>query len=305
MHSSNNQHVVTGAFGYTGRCIAQRLLAEHQSVTTLTHTSSDTSKDHQSNRLCVRPFSFDDPEALRRNLRGARVLYNTYWHRFSHPENGFADAVQHSRMLFTAARQAGVKRIVHISVTNPDAEGAAPYPYFRAKAQTEKALMECGVSYAILRPPLLFGRHDTLINNLAWVLRRFPVFALPGTGRYKLQPIHVDDLAQLAIRCGKLRTNQLINAIGPETYTFSRLLRTICRSLDLKRLIVPAPPTAALTAVRMLEYFLKDRIITGDETGAMMNNLLCVDAPPAGPTPLSQWIQRHADSLGIRYQPSR
>ena len=214
-------HAVTGAFGYSGKYIAQRLLAEGRRVITLTN-STDRANAF-GGRLAVHPFNFDQPDDLARSLEGVDVLYNTYWVRFNHKRFTHADAVRNTLALFEAARRAGVRRVVHVSITNPSED--SPLEYFSGKARLERALAESGLSYAILRPTVLFGKEDILINNIAWVLRHLPVFGVFGDGRYKLQPVYVDDLAALAVAWGGAAEDRIINAIGPETFTYRELVR--------------------------------------------------------------------------------
>src|SRR5687767_10955832 len=200
-------HVVTGAFGYSGRYITARLLAEGRTVRTL--TNSPNRPNTFGSRVEVRPLSFDDPGKLTESLRGADVLYNTYWVRFNQPGFTHAEAVTNTRRLFDAAKRAGVRRVVHVSITNPSED--SPLEYFRGKAELERSLVESALSNAILRPAVLFGGEDILINNIAWALRRFPVFAVFGSGDYKLQPIHVDDFAAIAVEQGRSGANTLVD----------------------------------------------------------------------------------------------
>ena len=86
---------------------------------------------------------------------------------------------------------------MHISITNPSLD--SPLPYFRGKAILEKEIRASGISHAIVRPTVLFGKEDILINNITYLLRRLPVFAIPGSGDYRLQPIYVEDLAEIAV----------------------------------------------------------------------------------------------------------
>ena len=209
-------HAVTGAYGYSGKYIARRLLDEGQVVITLTNSVSRANPF--GDRIKPFPFHFDQPALLAERLKGVSVLYNTYWVRFNHRLFKHADAVRNTLTLFDAARKAGVQRVVHVSITNPSEN--SPLEYFRGKAALEKALAASAMSYAILRPAVLFGKEDILINNIAWILRRFPVFGVFGDGGYRLQPIHVDDLAALAVEQGKSHSNTIINAIGPETFTY-------------------------------------------------------------------------------------
>lgn len=290
-------HAVTGAFGYSGKYIAGRLLARDQAVVTLTN-SADRANPF-AGRIRALPFNFDRPDELRRSLENVEVLYNTYWVRFNHPLFKHADAVQNTLVLFEAARQAGVRRVVHISVTNPSETSSLEY--FRGKARLERALIESGLSHAILRPTVLFGKEDILINNIAWVLRRLPAFGVFGDGQYRLQPIYVDDLAELAVTWGARRENTIVDAIGPETFTYRELVATIGRLIGAQRPIVSVPPWLGYRAGQALSALVGDVLITREEIDGLMANLLYVESPPAGGTALSIWIAGHAAALGRSY----
>ena len=290
-------HAVTGAFGYSGKYIAGRLLEQGHEVITL--TNSPDRPDPFGGRVAARPFLFDDPEKLTETLRGVSVLYNTYWVRFNHRLFTFADAVRNTKRLFEAAKAAGVERIVHVSITNPSLD--SPLEYFRGKAELEQALVECGVSYAVLRPAVLFGKEDILINNIAWALRRLPVFGVFGDGEYRVQPIHVDDFAALAVEQGANRENVVIDAIGPETFTYRELVKTIGAIIGKPRPVVSVPPTIGYLAGWLLGKLVGDVVITREEIKGLMDGLLYVDAPPAGTTKLSDWARAHAGTLGKEY----
>jgi uncharacterized protein YbjT (DUF2867 family) len=290
-------HAVTGAYGYSGKCIAELLLDEGRRVRTLTNSLSRANPF--GDRVEAFPFDFDRPDSLAQHLSGVSVLYNTYWVRFNHRNFTHADAVRNTLVLFEAAKRAGVERIVHVSITNPSED--SPLEYFRSKARLEKAIVNSGISYAILRPAVLFGREDILINNIAWALRRFPVLGVFGDGRYRLQPIHVDDLARLAVEQGKSRENAIVNAIGPETFTYRELLATIGRLIGKPRPLVSVPPWLGYAVSWATGKVVGDVVITWDEIKGLMANLMYVDAPPAGTTVLSEWIKAHADTLGRKY----
>ena len=290
-------HAVTGAYGYSGKYIAQRLLDEGQKVITLTNSLSRANPF--GDRIKAFPFHFDQPDLLAENLKGVSVLYNTYWVRFNHRLFKHADAVRNTLILFKAAKKAGVQRIVHVSITNPSED--SPLEYFRGKAILEKALIDSGISHATLRPAVLFGKEDILINNIAWVLRRLPVFGVFGNGNYRLQPIYVDDLAALAVEQGGSRENVIINAIGPETFTYRELVARIGQLIGKKRPIVSVPPWCGYTFGWLLGKLVGDVVITKDEIEGLMADLLYVDAPPAGRTVLTEWVKTHAGTLGRRY----
>jgi NADH dehydrogenase len=288
---------VTGAFGYSGKYMARRLLAQGQRVITL--TNSVDRENEFNGRIPAYPFSFDDVERLTAVLQGVDVLYNTYWVRFNHKTFRHADAVQNSLTLFAAAKAAGVRRVVHVSITNPDE--ASPLEYFRGKAVLERGLRETGLSYAILRPTVLFGPEDILINNIAWMVRHLPLFGVFGNGRYRLQPIHVDDLAALAVAQGALTENVVLDAIGPETFTYRQLVQVVAAAMGKKRPIVSVPPRLGLWVGQLVGRLVDDVVITPEEIEGLMADLLVVDAPPAGETRLSVWAQEHGATLGRRY----
>jgi NADH dehydrogenase len=289
--------VVTGAFGYSGRYIAARLLRAGRRVRTL--TGSPDRAHPFGDRVEVHPFNFDHPERLAGSLEGARVLYNTYWVRFNHADFRYSQAVDNTRALFAAARRAAVSRVVHVSITNPSED--SPLEYFRGKALLERDLRESGLSHAILRPALFFGGEDILINNIAWALRHLPVFGVFGAGHYRLQPIHIHDFADLAVAQGVAREDRTIDAIGPETYRYRELVRELARILGVRRPIVSVPPRLGYAAGWLLGKLLGDVVITRDEVEGLMQGLLATGSEPAGRTKLSTWAREHAATLGRRY----
>lgn len=290
-------HAVTGAFGFSGKYIARRLLERDRRVITLTDSVDRYNPFGAS--VEPHPFDFDDPERLTEKLRGVRVLYNTYWIRFNHRSFSHAEAVQNTRTLFRCAERAGVERLVHVSITNPSLD--SPLEYFRGKAELEKALSETGIGYAILRPAVLFGDEDILVNNIAWFLRRFPLFGIFGSGDYAIQPIHVDDLARLAVDAGEASGNTVIEAIGPETYSFRELVETLGRIIGKPRPIISIPPFLGHLVARISGALVGDVVLTREEIAGLMAGHLAVDAPPAGETKLSEWASLCAERLGQRY----
>jgi uncharacterized protein YbjT (DUF2867 family) len=287
--------VVTGAFSYTGRRIAERLLAQSRSVTTLSRTVPEP----LPLPVEVAPLAFDDPAALVRALEGADTLYNTYWIRFAHREATFDRAVANTRTLFRAAAEAGVGRIVHVSITNPSLD--SPYAYFRGKAEAEEELRAAGVSFAIVRPTLVFGAGDILVNNIAWILRRFPVFVIPGSGSYRVQPVSVDDLARICVEAATDQPGRVIAAVGPETLTFEEFVRALRTAVDSRARIIHGGSRLALALTRAGGLVLRDVVLTREELGALMDSLLVSSEEPLGRDRLTEWVARNADSLGRRY----
>lgn len=290
-------HVVTGALGYTGKAITERLLERGVQVRTLTNSPSRPNPFGE--RIEIHPFNFENPAALEASLRGAEVLYNTYWVRFNHRLFTFEQAVRNTRILFDAAARAGVRRVVHVSILH--AERAPHLAYYKGKAELEAALRATGLSHAILRPGVLFGRFDIFVNNIAWVLRRLPIFGVFGDGRYGIQPMHVDDMADLCVAQGELREDTRVDAIGPERFEYRGLVRRIAEIIGVKRAIVPVPPGVGYLVSKMVNPFVGDVIITREEITGLMEGLLVSDQPATGKIRLTEWAREHRETLGRKY----
>jgi uncharacterized protein YbjT (DUF2867 family) len=289
--------VVTGAFGYSGAAIAAELLAAGHQVRTLTGHPGRAPSNGAG--IDVRPLDFTNADRMERDLRGAHTLYNTYWVRFPHGDATHAAAVANSGVLFAAAARAGIQRIVHVSITHADL--ASPYPYFSGKASVEAQLRDVGVPYAIARPAILFGGNGVLLNNIGWLLRRLPVFAVGGRGDYHVRPIHVDDLARLCLSLGERTDNVTVDAVGPEAPTFREMVLAIRAAVGSRALVVPAPGWAIPPLSTALGAVLRDVLLTREEYEAMADGLADSDGPATGSTSLAEWITRHGQELGRSY----
>jgi NADH dehydrogenase len=287
--------VVTGAFSYTGRWIAKRLLAEGREVLSLSRSPGPPESSIRWAQL-----QFADDEALTRSLAGADTLYNTYWIRFERGASTFERAVENTLVLLEAAKRAGVGRVVHLSVSNADS--ASDLPYFRWKARLERAVARCGLSYAIVRPTLVFGPEDLLVNNIAWGLRRFPVFLVPGRGDYRVQPVSVRDTARIAVDAGHDDRDVEVDAAGPETLTFEEFVRLLATELGLRRRFVHVPPSVALAAGRLVGWTRRDVILTAEELAGLRASLLTSSEEPRGSERISDWVRANADTLGNAYK---
>lgn len=290
-------NIVTGAFGYTGKYITRRLLSMGARVRTL--TGHPNRQNPFGNQVSVAPFNFDNPSELTESLRGAATLYNTYWVRFSHGQVTFDKAIEHTKTLIQAAEEAGVRRMVHISITNASED--SPLPYFRGKGLVEKAIRRSELSHAIIRPTVIFGPEGILINNIAWLLRRFPVLAVPGAGDYRLQPVFVEDVAEIAVSAGHQDDNVIIDAVGPETYTFDELVQLIAEKTHSRAKIIHLRPGLALFLSRLIGYVVKDVVLTRDEVEGLMASLLVSEGSPTGQTRLSDWLDQNAGGVGSKY----
>ncbi len=288
-----SSHAITGAFGYSGRAIAARLLASGLAVRNLTGHPDRT--DPFGGRVEVRPLPFGDPAALRGSLDGVQVLYNTWWVRFAHGDRSHERAVAASTALIEAARDAGVERVVHVSITRPSLD--SPLPYFSGKARVEQALRASGLSHAILRPAVFFGGRDVLLNNIAWLLRRLPVFGLVG-GSYGLRPIHVEDFAALAVAEGERRGDVIRDAVGPDAFTFEELVGRIRSAVGSRARIVRVAPWMLQAASAALGMVVRDVPLTRDEIAGLTGGLLESPGPATGEVRLGDWLDEHGPELG-------
>ncbi|HEX4209345.1 MAG TPA: NAD(P)H-binding protein [Candidatus Binataceae bacterium] len=295
--SSNQLHVVTGAFGYSGSYITRLLLDRGDRVRTLTNHPGDPQRF--GGRLEVAPLNFAEPATLARHLEGVVTLFNTYWIRFPFRGVDFHRAVSNVRTLFNSARAAQVSRVVHISITG--ASTTLDLPYFRGKGLTEQALISSGLNYAILRPALIYGPEDILINNIAWLLRRSPLFTLPGSGNYRVQPIFIEDLARLAIAGSERDDNYIIDAVGQETYSFNSLLGMLKQAIGSRAIIIHVPPFAVRAIAGLIGRITGDVTLTWDEIKGLMADLLVSHDRPTAPGRLSVWVHQNAAELGRHY----
>ena len=293
----SSMNVVTGAFGYIGKYIAARLLEAGEAVKTIT-THPDKPNPFGA-AVEALPYDFDDPDRLTASLRGARVLYNTYWIRFEHGGATFERALQNTATLFDCARLAGVEKVVHISGTNASLDSRLPY--YRGKARQEQILAGSGVPHAIVRPTLVFGKEDILVNNIAWLVRRFPVFPIFGSGAYRLQPVYVGDLAEIAVTCAADPGQAVVDAIGPETFRFDEFVKLIGAAVHPGVRLVHMPPAAGIALGHILGLLVRDVVLTRAELQGLMDGALTSQQPPNGRTRFTEWLLAHRSEIGSSY----
>jgi uncharacterized protein YbjT (DUF2867 family) len=287
--------VVTGAFSYTGSYIAERLVEEGRMVRTLTRRPRP---EQGSSHVEVVPYHWES-DALVRALEGAGTLYNTYWIRLARGQTSFEKAVRNSRLLFESAKRAGVQRVVHVSVTKAD---QAPYlSYFAGKAEVEVSLKESGISYAVVRPTVVYGREDVLINNIAWLLRRIPIFVVAGSGDYRVRPVHVDDVARICVEAAGSTEDFTIDAVGPETMTFEEMVRHVRSAVGGRSVIIHSPRWVLLAIARFLGTVLHDELMSAEELTGLMHELVATDGPTTGEVSFLEWIHKHRKTLGRAY----
>jgi uncharacterized protein YbjT (DUF2867 family) len=289
--------VVTGAFSYIGHAAASSLMRRGWQVRTLTNRATPlNSLDAVVERA---PLQFEDIDALVSFMRGARVFVNTYWIRYPLRGLTFDEAVVNSAVLLAAARTAGVRRIVHVSVSRPSAE--PPLDYYAGKARVEAIVGGLGVPHTIVRPTLVIGPGDILVNNIAWLLRRLPVFAMPGSGGYRLQPVWIGDVGEILADAAESDGSFTIDAAGPDVITFDALVRTVAQAIDRPRPIVHVRPWLALFALRLIGLGVRDVVLSRQELEGLMAERLVSAEPPRGTTAVDARLAALGAQLGRRY----
>jgi len=291
----NKLNLVTGAFSYTGKYITKLLLSTGERVQTLTgHPHYNPFKE----RVIVFPYNFDNLDKLKKTLEGVKTLYNTYWIHFSYHKSTIDKAIENTKKLILAAKEVGVKRIIHISVSNPC---KIPLPYFRGKAQAEEFIINSNLSHAIIRPTIIFGLESIPLNNIAYFLRKFPLFAVFGSGKYLIQPIFVEDVAEIAVNLGHREENIIMDIAGPEIFTYNQLVHLIAEKVHSRAKIIHLPPEITLFIGKILGYMFKDVTINRNEMKGLMSNIYISKNPLIGKTYISQWLERNAKKIGTRY----
>lgn len=295
--ATNGRDAVTGAFGFTGRAITTQLLDAGREVVTLSRRTGHG--DAMARRIAVKPLDFTRPDQLVEALTGVETLYNTYWLRFPHSATSYDRAVEQSVVLLDAARQAGVSRLVHVSVVNASLGG--PTPYVRAKGRLERIVLACGIPASIVRPTLTYGPSDILVNNLAWALRRLPLYGIPGDGRYPIQPVHVDDVARICVEAAHAEPGSIIDASGPETLTYREMVDIVKSACGSRAIVQPMPRILVLVAARLLGLLVRDVVLTSDELLELSSGFLSSPSEPLGRISFASWVEANAGSLGRRW----
>jgi NADH dehydrogenase len=289
--------VVTGAYSYTGAAVARSLMQRGYTVRTLTNRSVPVGDPGAV--LETHPLQFADRGALAKAMLGSRVFVNTYWVRYPYVGTGFDHAVRNSGVLFEAAQEAGVRRIVQVSVSNASLQ--SPLAYYAGKAQVEALLRASGVSYGIVRPTLVVGERDILVNNIAWFLRRFPVFAMPGSGSYRLQPVTLHDAAEIIAESAMADDDVTVDAAGPEIVTFEALVRQIGAAVGRMPPVVHVPEGASLALLGVVGRAIGEVILSREELAGLTTEMLVSHEAPRGTQSVDAWLHENGAMLGRTY----
>ena len=242
--------LVTGASGFVGSHLLPELLRAGHPVVALVR--SPASGEKVTRRLPaalaanveLRIGDVDRPATLPAALAGVDAVV----HLVAIPRdwNGgkklLAVNLDGTRNLIEAMQASGVRRLVHLGALG--VEDREELHYAKSKARAERAVMESGLDWTILKPSLLFGPGDGFFNIVADLVRLSPgIVPVPGDGKSRFQPVHVDDLA-LCLRLSLERPDTVGHVFelgGPRTWTYREITAEVCRGTGRRRAIIPMP----------------------------------------------------------------
>ncbi len=290
--------VITGASGFIGSAVTERLLPRHAIRSLTSHPHKNRFGERVRNIL----YDFERPERMDEAFEGADAFVHSYYIRFPHAGDTFERAVARAGVLFERARRAGVRRIVHVSVSNADE--ASDLPYYRNKGRLERLVRESGLEFAILRPALVFGPGDILLNNIAWFLRRAPVFGIFGDGAYRVQPVALDGFGALVAEAvDSPGSGAITDVAGPADYTYLDMVRLIRAAVGSHAAPIRMPAPLALAASWATGFLVRDVILTRDEARGLTEEYLYSPHPRRVGESLENWLERPdvRDYLGRSY----
>ncbi len=290
--------LITGASGYIGGAIAERMHVEAE----LRSLTSHPGKNRFGDRVRLFPYAFDRPAQMADAFRGADVFVNTYYVRFNYGTVTFERAVDATRDLISLAHEAGVRKLVHVSVSN--AREGSELPYYHNKGRIERLVRESGLDYTILQPAIVVGRGDILVNNIAYFLRRLPVFAMFGKGECRVQPMTLSAFADVAVEAiDGGHSNTTLPVAGPRDWTFIDMVQAIRTAVRSRALIVRAPSVVALVGLKAAGLLLGDVVLTNDEIKGLTREYLWAEQPLRRGEDFAQWLHQPAvaSDLGQHY----
>ncbi|HKZ05275.1 MAG TPA: NAD(P)H-binding protein [Methylomirabilota bacterium] len=245
---------VTGGTGFVGKHVIRALLGQGLLVRALVRRGSE--RDLQGFESIERvPGDVLAPEALTASVEGCAALVHLVGIIRERRSRGVTFEALHTQAtanMLRLARAAGVRRFLHMSALGARANAAARY--HQTKWAAEEAVRASGLDWTIFRPSIIFGRGDELVTMLARMIRRLPVVPVLGSGRYRLQPIPVEQVGEAfarAVRSDR-SVGQVYTAAGPADYPFLEILSRIARAMGragVRTVHVPLGPVRAATSV--------------------------------------------------------
>lgn len=262
--------LVLGGSGFVGRSVCEQLVRRFPGI----HVVVPTRRALHAGHLRTLPglelvvADVHDPVRLTELVRGCDAVVNLIAILHGTPAEFEAVHQRLPQTLTRAMHGAGVLRLVHVSALG--AAAYAPSNYLRSKAAGEETLKAGGLAVTILRPSVIFGQHDQLLNLFARLQRLAPVVPLAG-GHVHFQPVWVEDVATAIVRVldSPSWAGRTVECCGPQVMTLSDIVRLAGRLAGHERPQIPLPEWVGRIQATVFELLPGRPLISRDNLDSM------------------------------------
>jgi uncharacterized protein YbjT (DUF2867 family) len=236
--------VVFGGTGFLGRHVVRRLSTRPLAVRIASRHPQRVRDLFRGSNAQLEPVAADihDERSVASSLAGTQAAVNAVSLYVEHRAETFqAVHVAGAERLARLARAAGVERLIHISGIGADA--ASPSAYIRSRGQGERAVRSAFPEATLFRPSVMFGPDDAFLTTILGLLRRLPVYPMFGHGQTRLQPVHVEDVAEAVARVIERGDSpgSTFECGGPRVLSYDELIATVARAARLQARRIPVP----------------------------------------------------------------
>ena len=259
---------VTGGTGFVGRNLVERLLGSRHSVTVVGRR--EPTEDLFGDEVAFAIGSVHDPASLEQAFSGAEVVFHLVGIIAETNDNTFETTVaEGTRNVVDACQKAGVNKLLYLSAMGTSAD--APTAYHRTKFAAEQAVISSGIDYVIFRPSVIYGPGDGFVSLLERLIRRSPLTPVIGDGKYRLQPVFIDDVVSIMVQSlsSPAAVGKIIEIGGPEKLEYLEILHIIKRVLGKSRMNFHIPMWVMKPTATCLEKIVKPAPITRDQLAMM------------------------------------
>jgi uncharacterized protein YbjT (DUF2867 family) len=273
---------VFGATGFLGQRIVRRLYEHGCAVRIASRHPTQARALFGTNDPRLRPIDGDirSGQSVADAIAGARGVVNSVSLYVEHGKETFhAVHVEGAQRVAVEARRLGVEQLVHISGIGADAQSRSPY--IRSRGQGELAVRTAYPGAILVRPAVMFGPDDAFLTVILKLLQRLPAYPIFGSGTTKLQPAHVDDVAEAVARIVQRaeRDPITIECGGPQVYTYRDLVRSVAQEAGLKSRLIPVPFGAWYALARVAELLPSPAITRNQIALIQINTVTSPELP--------------------------
>jgi NADH dehydrogenase len=290
---------VFGATGFLGQRIVRRLHERGCAVRIASRHAARGLALFGTGDPRLQPIEGDlrSSQSVTDAIAGAHAVVNSVSLYTEHGKETFHSVhVEGAQRVAVEARRLGVEQLVHISGIGADAQSRSPY--IRSRGQGELAVRTTYPGAILIRPAVMFAPDNTFLNVILKLLQRLPAYPIFGSGMTKLQPTHVDDVAEAVARILQ-RTERdpiTLECGGPRVYTYKDLVRSVAREAGLKPRLIPVP-FAVWHAMARVAEFLPSPAVTRNQVELMQSDTVASAELPGlrdlgiAPQPLEETIR--------------